>query len=53
MAYLDGNEIRAIVRWGKNGKKYTWENPTQKQLDKLVAKYGCEQVSGNTCWLFS
>ena len=53
MATLNNIEINTIVRWGKNGKKYVWENPSQIQLNKLVAKYGCEQICNNTCWLFS
>lgn len=55
MAKFDGCEISRIVRWGKNGKKYVWDNPTQEKLDALVKKHGCEQISeskwGNILWL--
>lgn len=47
MAYYDGLEIKWIARWGKNGRKYVWENPTQKKLDQLVKKYGVEQIAGD------
>lgn len=51
MAYIDGIEIKWIARWGKNGKKYVWENPTQKKLDQLIEKYGVDQIVSDGVWL--
>ena len=45
VAMLDNSPIEMIARWGKNGRKYVWINPTQKQLDDLIEKYGCEQIA--------
>ena len=44
-ATLDGETIKMIARWGKNGRKYVWIMPTQKTLDKLVEKYGIDQIA--------
>lgn len=51
-AILDGCQITCIIRYGKNGKKYVWDNPTQEKLDQLVKKYGYEQICDNICWLW-
>ena len=44
-AKLDGVEIGMAVRYGRNGRKYVWEYPTQEQLDKLIAKYDYDQIA--------
>lgn len=51
MAYIDGIEIKWVARFGKNGKKYVWENPTQKKLDQLIEKYGVDQIVSDGVWL--
>lgn len=51
-AMIGGIEIRVIARWGKNGRKYEWLNPTQKQLDRLIKKYDYDQITPDgICWL--
>ena len=50
---LDGIEIKTIARWGRNGKYYHWDSPSQKKLDELVKKYGIEQINNTTLWLIS
>ena len=44
MAKLDNIEIKTIVRYGKNGRKYVWKNPTQQKLYDLIEKYGIDEV---------
>lgn len=44
-------EIKTIVRWGKNGRKYVWENPTQEVVNKLIKRYGCDHICDGTLWL--
>ena len=50
-AIIEGTEIKAIARWAKNGRKYVWNNPTQKQADALIKKYHFEQICGECLWL--
>ena len=45
--------IKVVVRWGKNGRKYVWENPTQKKIAELIKKYGAEQMCGGCLWLWT
>lgn len=50
--HIDDVEIKTIARWGKNGRFYHWDNPNQKQLDDLIAKYGIDQITNDgVCWL--
>lgn len=51
MATLDGIEIKWVARYGRNGRKYVWENPTQKKLDDLIDTYGIDQVAEEGVWL--
>ena len=52
MAKLDGVEIKTVARYGKNGKYYEWNEPTQKKLESLVKKYGVDSIEGNgLVWL--
>lgn len=51
MAKLDNQEIKIVIRWGRNGKKYVWNNPTQSKLDSLVARYGVDQLNEDVLWL--
>lgn len=50
-AYFEGVEIKWVARWGKNGQKYVWENPTQDKLNQLIKKWGVEQVAHDGIWL--
>jgi|LSQX01.2.fsa_nt_gb hypothetical protein len=45
--------IKTIVRWGENGRKYVWKNPTQEVVNKLIKRYGCDQICDGTLWLQS
>lgn len=45
MDKFDGMLIKAIIRDGKNGKRYTWKYPTIKKIRKLVDKYGIDQIT--------
>ena len=47
-ALFEGIPIKMVARWGRNGRKYVWLNPTQKQLDDLIYKYGVEQLSSGS-----
>ena len=51
MATLGGTQIKWIARYGKNGRKYVWENPTQEKLDELIKKYEVDQVTEDGVWL--
>ena len=51
IAVIQGQEIKTIVRWGKNGRKYVWENPTQEVVNKLIKRYGGDQICDGTLWL--
>ena len=54
-AYIDGLEIICPVRWAKNDRFYKFDRPTQKELDKLIKKYGIDQIvdtkNGYIVWL--
>lgn len=52
-AIIDGEIINFIVRWAKNGRKYVWEKPTQEQANRLIRKYGMDQVCNGVLWLIS
>ena len=43
--------IKTVVRWGKNGRKYVWENPTQKKIAELIKKYDIDQICDDCLWL--
>ena len=43
--------IKLVVRWGKNGRKYIWKNPTKKKIAELIKKYGMDQICYNCLWL--
>ena len=51
MATKFGMKVEWVARWGKNGRFYEWKNPTQKQLDDLIEKYGIDQIAENGIWL--
>ena len=44
-------QIKTIARYGKNGKKYTWQNIDYCKTQKLAQKYGIEQICNDTLWL--
>lgn len=44
-ALIDGEPIKMIARYGRNGIKYVWIYPSQKKLDDLIYKYGLDQVA--------
>lgn len=46
-------EIKVVIRWAKNGRKYVYENLTSKKIDKLIAKYGIDQICDGCLWLQS
>lgn len=43
--------IKVAVRWAKNGRKYVYENPSQKKIAKLIKKYNIDQICGACLWL--
>ncbi len=43
--------IKVAARWAKNGRKYIWENPSQKKLAGLIKKYGVDQICDSCLWL--
>ena len=43
--------IKVVVRWGKNGRKYVWEKPTQKKIVELIKRYDYDQICGDCLWL--
>ena len=43
--------ITVVVRWAKNGRKYIWDNPSQKKLAELIKKYGVDQICDSCLWL--
>lgn len=43
--------IKVVVRWGKNGRKYIWQNPTQEKLNGLIKKYDIDQICDDCLWL--
>lgn len=44
-------QIKTIARYGKNGKKYVWQNIDYCKTQKLAQKYGIEQISNDILWL--
>ena len=55
--YMEGRKmeelknIKVVVRWGKNGRKYIWQNPTKKKIVELINKYDYDQICGGCLWL--
>lgn len=43
--------IKVVVRWGKNGRKYVFENPSQKKIADLIKKYDMDQICDGCLWL--
>ncbi len=43
--------IKVAVRWARNGRKYVWDNPTQKKIAELIKKYGYDQICDGCLWL--
>ena len=43
--------IKVVARWGKNGRKYIWQNPTKKKIVELIKKYDYDQICGDCLWL--
>ena len=43
--------IKLVIRWGKNGRKYIWKNPTKKKIAELIKKYGMELSTRYVIWL--
>ena len=48
----DLKNIKVVIRWGKNGRKYVWENPTQKKIIELINKYKVGVICDNCMWLW-
>ncbi len=44
--------IKVVIRWGRNGRKYVWQNPSQKKIIELVKKYGVDQICDDCLWLW-
>ena len=44
-AYIEGLPIEMVCRYARNGRKYVWLYPSQKKVDDLIYKYGCEQIA--------
>lgn len=51
IGFVDDEPIQVIVRWGKNGQKYVWQNIDESKMKRLIKKYGIEQVCDHTLWL--
>jgi hypothetical protein len=51
MTVKELKNIKVVVRWGRNGRKYVWENPTQKKISELIKKYDYEQLCDGCLWL--
>ncbi len=43
--------IKVAVRWARNGRKYVWDNPTQKKITELIKKYDIDQICDGCLWL--
>ena len=43
--------IKVVVRWGLNGRKYVWVKPSQKKIIELIKKYDYEQICDGCLWL--
>ena len=43
--------IKVAVRWARNGRKYVWDNPTQKKIIELIKKYDYDQICDGCLWL--
>ena len=47
-------QIKIIVRYGKNGRKYIWKNTDITKTQKLIAKYKIDEICfDGTLWLQS
>jgi len=53
LAIFDGEAIQTACRYGHNGHYYAWLYPTKEKIDKLIAKYGFDQICDGTLWLQS
>lgn len=51
IAMVGDTPITKAIRWGKNGQKYVFEYITERKLNKLIKKYGIDQVCDHTLWL--
>lgn len=49
----DKKRIKWVARWGKNGRKYIWINPTEGKIRRLIDRYGIDQVTDDGIWLQS
>ena len=49
---IEIKNIKVVVRWGKNGRKYVWESPTHKKIVELIKRYGIEQICDGCLWLY-
>lgn len=43
--------IKYVIRFGKNGHKYTWQNISKDKILKLVQKYGIDDLGDDYVWL--
>lgn len=54
MEILSNEELRTIkyvVRFGKNGRKYVWQNIDNNKILRLAQKYGIEELNNDYLWL--
>ena len=52
ICFVDNEPITCVVRWGRNGRKYVFENITESKMKSLIKKYGVEQICDHTLWLY-
>lgn len=51
---IDGIEIIAVVRWANNGRSYVWKDLTITKVNKLIKKYGIDQITADgILWLIT
>ena len=51
MTVKELKNIKVVVRWAKNGRKYVWDNPAPKKIIELIKKYDYEQLCDGCLWL--
>ena len=51
MTVKELKNIKVVVRWGKNGRKYVWVKPSRKKIIELINKYDYEQLCDGCLWL--
>ena len=50
-AHYDGCIVDSVIRINEKCQEVVWENPSQAQVSRLIAKYGVDHFELNTLWL--